>query len=199
MPSIAIPDQEITVIKTKATKGFNQASTLVIATNEDMPKASDLLGNIKTAAKIVDLKKKEITDPMNQAIKKVRELFAPIEKSLAEAESMVKTKMLDFQRELDRKAAEEMAAIEEKVTKQEMTFSEANQQAASIESAPKAVTSKKGTVSFREVQVVEVTNELLIPREYLAIDMVAVRKDALSGIFIPGVVVKFEKQVSGRY
>ena len=199
MASIAIPDQEITVIKTKATKGLNQASSLVIATSEDMPKASDLLGNIKTAAKIVDLKKKEITDPMNQAIKKVRELFGPIEKSLAEAETMVKTKMLNFQREIDRKAAEELAAIEEKVTKQEMTFSEANQQAASIENAPKAVTSKKGTVSFREVQVVQVTDEALVPREYLMLDMVAIRKAALSGIGIPGVVVVTEKQVSGRY
>lgn len=199
MNTIAIPDQEITVIRTKATKGYNAAKILVISSNEDMTKASDLLGNIKTALKVVIQKKKEITDPMNLALGKVRDLFRPIEQSLSEAENEVKQKMLAWQREVDRVAAEEMEKIEVKVDTSEISFSEANEAVAEIQLAPKVVKSKKGSVTFKEVPVVEVTDESLIPREYLVIDMVKIRKVALAGVQIPGVIVKTEKQVAGRY
>jgi len=199
MNPIAIPDQEISVIRTKATKGYNAAEALTIETAEDLTKASDILGNIKIALKIVTSKKKEITDPLTIALNKVRDLFRPIENSLSEAEVMVKRKMLDYQKEIDRKAQEELAIIEAKVNKQEMTFSDANQAAADIVVVPTTVESKKGAVSFREVQVVEVTDEALVPREYLVLDMVKIRKVALAGVTIPGVIVKTEKQVAGRY
>lgn len=199
MNSIAIPDQEITTIRTKATKGSNAARDLIIISDEDMVKASDLLGNIKLAFKGVTQKKKEITDPMSNALAKVRDLFRPIESSLLEAEGVVKGKMIGYQREVDRKAAEELAAIEVKVDKQEMTFAAANEAAAEIQVMPTIVESKKGSVIFREVQVVEVISEAIIPREYLVLDMVKIRKAALAGVLIPGVVVKTEKQVAGKY
>ena len=47
-------------------------------------------------------------------------------------------------------------------------------------------------------QVVEITDPLAIPREYLVPDMVRIRKDALAGAAIPGVIVKTETFVVAR-
>lgn len=199
MQAIAIPDQEITVIRTKATKGLNAARDLQIISALDMTKATDLLGNIKLALKGVTQKKKEITDPLNLALGKIRELFRPIETSLSTAEIEVKQKMLEYQQKVDAQAKEDLEKIEEKVSSGEMTFSEANQSATEIQSMPTTVESKKGSVTFKEIQVVKIIDESSIPREYLVPDMVKIRKVALAGVTIPGVLVETEKQVAGRY
>lgn len=196
---IAIPDQEISAIRTKATKGYNQAELIEVGSEEAMVEATDLLGNIKTALKVVTSKEKEITDPMNQAIKKVRELFSPIKSKLTEAEALVKGKMIRYQKMVTEDAAAELAKVEAAVDGGRMTFSEANEAAAEILAPVKTVESKKGSATFRDVQVVEVTDPMLVPREYLAVDMVLVRRAALAGTAIPGVTVRTEKQVAGRY
>ena len=52
-------------------------------------------------------------------------------------------------------------------------------------------------MQFRKIQRVEIIDESLIPRKYLEVNMTAIRRDALSGVNIPGVKVVDDTIVAG--
>jgi hypothetical protein len=101
--------------------------------------------------------------------------------------------MLAFnQAELD-KAKVQTEKITEKVETGKMSFEKAADKIQEI-TPEKNVESKSGAVQFRTVKEVVIEDENKVPREYLMLDMVKIRKVALAGVEIAGVKV-VEKQV----
>lgn len=74
--------------------------------------AADELRAIKARAAKLDEQRKAITRPLDDAKKAAMDLFRGPLEVLAEAESLLKSKMLDWQRAQDRIAREEQAKIE---------------------------------------------------------------------------------------
>lgn len=188
--------KQIEPIKDSINQAVSEATLLVIKTNDDMPIATDLLGRIKSIGKKITETKETITKPLNEALKNARSFFSPVESEYEKAERIVKTKMLDFQRAETIRAAKKAESFVKKVEEGKMTFEKASEKMNAV--APKKVVeSEHSTVQFRTVKEVVVVDEKLVPRDYLVLDMVKIRKVALAGVEIPGVKVEEKQTIAG--
>jgi hypothetical protein len=142
-------------------------------------------------------KKEAITKPLNEALKQARAFFAPFEAEYASAEQIVKGKMVVFSDREAEEAAKKAAAIEKKVSAGKMTMEKAADKLEQI--APqKSVATQEGKISFKIIREVAIEDESRLPREYMTPDMAKIKKVALAGIAIPGVVVLEKKIVAGQ-
>jgi hypothetical protein len=80
--------------------------------------AGEDLRAVKALAKQVDEKRLAITRPINEGLKEVNALFKPAKKWLAEAETVLKAKILAFQREQERIARELQAELDAEAEKE---------------------------------------------------------------------------------
>lgn len=75
--------------------------------------AADELKNVKARAAAIEKQCRSITDPLNQAVKSVNDLFRGPSTFLADAEKLLKQKMLGWTKEQERIASEERRKDEE--------------------------------------------------------------------------------------
>jgi hypothetical protein len=195
-----IDTKELSVVKTQVSKALQAAQALQITSQQELTAATDVLSKIKTVGKIIKEKKEAITRPMNEALKQARALFAPIEENYEEAERVIKSKMLAYQQEVDRKAREEQAKIEARVERGTIKPETAIKKVAAIENVGTTVSGNRGgEVQFRTVRRAQIENEALLPREYLIPNVTKINEDAIrKNIEIPGVKVIEEKVVASR-
>lgn len=186
-------EKQVALIKQQVSKAEAAATALVIKKPVDLDTATALLGKIKTVGKMITAQKESITKPLNLALKNVRLMFAPIDMGYGKAEEIVKEKMIAYQEAEEEKAAAKTKVIEEKVEAGTITPEKAFAKVEAI-TPKKNVTTATGAAQFRMVKEVEVEDETKVPREYMLLDMVKIRKVALAGVAIPGVRV-FEKKV----
>jgi len=197
--------KEVSVVKQQAMKALTAANELEIKAAEDMPVATDLLSKMKTVARMVKERREAITKPLMEALGSARDLFKPIEANLADAERVVKGKMLAYQAEADRKAEADRVKIAERVERGTMKAATAVARMEKIEDAPTSVQGKVGAVAFRTVRKVRFSElrkleggEIikLALGGYLEWNETAARTDALAGKNVVGVEVYEEKMVA---
>lgn len=203
-----IIDKELEVLKEKTQAARNIADQILINNNNDLRKAVDFLGGVKTALKLVRNKKESITKPMNVALRNARALFAPMEDMLEESEEIVKGRMVSYEEEIARRAQEEKEQIEKELREKaaaQNTIEEVQAEVAKaevkIQELPKVqknIDGNNASIQYRTVKTVEVVDREKLPRLYWDVNMVRVRAAALSGTPIPGVEVK-EKKVIASY
>lgn len=185
--------KEETLVRRQVQHVEKSAEALAIRTTEDLPQAADLLSKIKTAQKILKERKEEITKPLNASLAAVRNLFRPLETACEKAEAVVKQKMV----EVHRQAQIAADAAREKVMKQapRLKAETISRKLEAIEEAPEAIRADTGGQSrFKSISEVVIVDETKVPRKYLSLNMVLIRRDALAGVEIPGVSVE-EKTV----
>lgn len=198
-----IKKSEITLVKTQASKAVATAEKIVVTNDEQMLEAGDVRKKIKQVGKMIDEKKKSITEPINAALKEVRELFRPIEDNCEQAEKIIAGKMLAYQSEQDRKRreAEEKAAkeLEEQQAKLEagkITEKQFEKTVAKVETklekAPEAIT-KSSSFHTRTVKKFRITNIDRIPRVFMVPNEVAIREEMRADRAIEGVEYYEEK------
>lgn len=190
--------KEITVLKTKATKAVWAAGKLAITNDEELKDASTLLSNINLARKAVTQQKDKIVKPLNESLKQIRAFFAPVEEQIETARRMVEGKLIEYDKKVTAAARVEQDKIAARAEKGTLRPETAAKKLEAVQEAPKSVETKQGTVSFKEVRDIEVTDENAIPDAYWKLDMVLVRKDALAGVEISGVKVVTKKQINNR-
>ena len=191
-----IETKELTPIRAQASKVLNAAQGVTIKTQDDLIKAADITHNIKEVQKSAEAAKKKITDPLNEALKAARALFAPIEEAWKQAETILKTKILSYNREVETERLKKEAELAAKVEAGKMRPDTAAKKLELVPEANQSVQGKKGEIQFRTNRKPVVYDETLVPRQYLILDMVKIRKDALNGIEIPGVKVIEEKIIA---
>ena len=111
------------------------ARSYKITTADAALAAGEDLKAIKTLAKQVEDKRTAITGPINDALREVNALFKPAKDWLAQAEKLLKGKLLDYQSEQTRIAREAQAKADEEARKQREKL---EQQAAKAEAKGKA-------------------------------------------------------------
>lgn len=194
----------LTPAKRQVTTVSNQAGDLMIDSPESLSTATDILSKIKTSAKEIEKRKKEITDPLNASLKSARALFKPLEDDLATAERTIKGKMLDYSNEVEAKAAKEAAKLEDRVERGTMRTDTAMRKMDDIETIGSSVQGAKGSVQFRIVRNIKIVDPTKIPLKYLANEKViaaisaAVRTDVLNGTKVEGVEIVEEKQIAAK-
>lgn len=195
-----IETKELAVLKTQVSKLENQANAVTIESAEDYSGAVDIVNKLKEAGSNIKAKKESITKPLNEALKNARNLFAPIEEQFERAEGIVKQKLLTYKRKVDAEAVAQEAKIAEKVESGKMKLATGERKLDEIERVDTTTRGKVGEVQVRKIKKVKITDEAALPRQYLIPDQVAIRRDALSGITIPGVEVYEEETIAaGKY
>jgi hypothetical protein len=196
-----------------------QAKQITIKTMADYTRASDIIMNIKAIRKKITETFKPIKQKMDAAKQEVLDQEKAADKPLKEAEAWLSPQIIEWNREQERIRHEEedrlrkIAEDEEKERRlKEAVFAEqsGNQEEAEAiinEPAyvppvvvPKAVPKVAG-MSIRDNWKFKITNEKLIPREYLKVDEVKIGqvvRALKSATNIPGIEVYNEGTVSGR-
>ncbi|HDZ18832.1 hypothetical protein LCGC14_0641550 [marine sediment metagenome] len=189
--------KEVALVKRQASGAMTAAQSLKIKTKEDLKKGVELLTKIKTALKLLKEKKEKTTKPANAILKEAREFYRPLEESCKEAERIVKAKMIDFDNKEEAKAKIKEAKISKQVEDGDLSFKKAADKLEKI--IPEKTVKTKGgaSIQYRTRKTIEITDETKIPRNYLKLDMVKIRTDALAGKVIPGVKVVERKEVAG--
>src|SRR5690606_29862260 len=109
-----------------------------IQTAADYEGAAEQLKAIKSKAKSLDEQRKAITKPLDDAKRQVMNLFRPPLQFLADAESLIKRSMADFQREQERLRLEAQRKAEEQARKEQERLARRAEQAAEKGQADKA-------------------------------------------------------------
>jgi hypothetical protein len=190
--------KEVSVVKQQATKALSAANEIVIKSQEDMVKATDVLSKIKSVGKLVKERKELITRPLMESLNSVRDLFKPIEQTHADAERIIKGKMLDWQNAEEARQEKERLAIANRVEKGTMKPETAVAKMEKIAPVQTSAQGKVGTVTTRIVKKYRVTDESKLPREFLVPDMGKISEALKAGQVVPGAEIYEEKVISAR-
>lgn len=200
-----IDTKEVTVVKQQSNKALEAAQGLTISSPEEMTVATDHLSKMKTVAKMIKDRKEAITKPLSEALNSARDLFKPIEANLAEAERIVKSKMVTYQTKVEADAEAERLRLAKRVEKGTMKPETAVRKMEEIVEAPKSVQGKTGAMAFRNVKKVRFVDLATLKGPeiiqlalggYLSWNEPLARKEALAGKAIPGAEVYEEKVVA---
>jgi hypothetical protein len=171
----------------------NTASKGLVTSPENPEQAATAVeqrNKLKEIAKDIGAKKKGIVGPLNTALKRVRDLFKPVEEKLEQAIADVTDGLVAYQEQALKAVEIKKERLEDRLGWGEITLEKAD---ALLEKTRENVGA--GIVPTRPVRVVKVIDETLVPREYLMVDFAKIKADALAGKVIPGVVVETEQQV----
>ena len=201
---------------TRANELQAQATALVVLNPPQYLNAADLLKSLKGRAGAIEDERKKLKAPILQAGRAVDDFFGRPLAVLAEAEKIIKHKLVVYDQAQEKLRREEQAKAEEKARKERETLedkaraaiasgrleraNELEQRAAAvvapvIDRAPPKVAG----VTFREVWNFEIVDAQAIPRQYLSVNESAIGKvvKALKAdTLIPGIRVFPTKEIA---
>ena len=133
-----------------------------IATKEDLIFAAEMLAEAKGHYKRIDEKRKEITKPLNDALKATRALFKPALDFYSECETVLKREMAAAHRRSEQEKREALAEAQVAATEGD---EEGVAEALTVMDKAAAFPEADG-VQYRSAWKFEITDEDAIPREY---------------------------------
>jgi len=211
-------DEQLIAFQKRAEVYYNKASLFVIVDNDSYLASAEDLKQIKAQIKAIEDYRKSITDPINEQIKRIKAFFdVPINK-LKEAEEVIKGAILKYQKEQERIRLEEQARLREEAEKFRLELEqkakkleeqgktekaeEVKQQAETIITPILANdTVKVAGISKMKVWKYRITNESLIPREYLIPNekmLTQIAKSTKGALKIPGVEFYCEETIAAK-
>ena len=192
-----INTKEIAVVKGQVSKAQTAADSIIIVDDATMLEAGETRKKIKLVGKLIKEKKEEITKPMNEALKSVRALFAPLEDGYERVESLIASKMVEYQRKVDAErrrvedeATRKLAEAQRKAAEGTITDKQAQRVEKSVEKKLEAtpeVIKKSEAFHTRTVKKFRILDVTAIPREYLVPDEVKIRAAMMAGQAVSGV------------
>jgi hypothetical protein len=185
------------------------ANELKITSAADVEAAVDTLGSIKKMQKHLKAQEDGAKKPYQELVKGIIAAFKKPQTDLAAAESTIKSKISTFRAEEARKAEEKKAKIEARVGegKGKLKVQTAINQISDVEQSKSAahVDTGNSKMTVRMIKKVRITDESLIPRDYLVVDNAKVRaaavkiydlkKEGVEVAMIPGVEVYEEESI----
>jgi len=215
MNEIAIP-KEIQDQIDSTPKYLAAAQAYAITTDLQYAGTADRLKDVKRVLGELDTARKKVTKPLDEAKKALMDLFKPAIERLETAERFYKNKMMDYQRELDRKAAAAQALLDEQARKDRAKLEARAEKAASKGDTDKAddLQAQAATVVAPVVEAAKpkvagvntvtrwkfrIKDDKLIPREYLIPNekvLQALATSSKGSLAIPGVEFYSETDIN---
>lgn len=196
MTKTIIATKEVEAVKKETAKALQVAEAIEITSEEKMQTATKVMSEINSIGKVIKERKEAITKPLNEALKSARDLFRPMEMTQTQAVGIIKTKMLGYHTKVEEERIAKQEKIEARVERGTMRMDTGMKKMEDIGVEQKTVKTESGSAQFRTVQKVYITDEKLVPREYLMLNMVLINRDAKAGKAIAGVEVKDEKTIA---
>jgi hypothetical protein len=184
------------VVKAEVSVYEREAVKLIIDSPEDMERAVTILSETNKVADRVKDEKEKITVPLNEALKAERARWKPIEDACANAVSIIKSKMIAYQRLLEVKNKEKEDKLMKRVDKGTMKVETAVGKMEALPDTKASVATGAGMIMWKTVKKLVISDALLIPREYLIVDEVKVKEALKNGIVVAGASLVEEKTPS---
>ena len=165
-----------------------KANALTVENPNDAKAASDLLHAIKEATRQLTEKKTDITRPAMESLAKVKALFAPLELALKDADKTVRAKIIAYEIEKQDKIDKETAKIVARAAKGTIRPETAVKKLGEV-----GEVSKTEGLRVQTRRKLEITDESLIPREFMTPNREAITRALFADIVIPGCELKEEK------
>ena len=188
---ISINEEKSLIVIKKQVENVEGIGRIRITSQVKLEQAVEARKRVLEAKKLVETQKKEITDPLNLSLKKIRNLFKPFEQRLDIVDSWLKEQMLSWEQAQEEARKEKEKEIEDKIAKGEMTFEQAGKKIEKIDK-------KIEVVPTREISKVEITDKSKLPLEYLLPDLVLIKRDLLLGKEIEGAKLVKERVVYNK-
>lgn len=129
-----------------------EAQSMIVETEDHAVLASEQIKKIKRVWKVIEEKRKEYTAPLNQTLKAINKDFKAMQSPLSEAEKVLKTKILDW---------EKTRVVEEPADEFEEALDNPNE---------------IGYAKVRKQWVFRVYNKSEVPLDFLVVDEAKVRE-----------------------
>lgn len=185
-------------VETEVQQFIYDNQEIAVTTREQYQEAGDIIKVVNMKIKKVDEKRKQYTKPLDESkvaiMADAKAIMEPLERFVDE----VKSKMLEFHKAETARIAEEQRKIDAEA------LAKAKAEGASEVTVPVLAVEKKSHGELSTTSVVkrwtyEVTAESQVPREFLAIDSVKVRKAIAEGArLITGLKVFQEESIVSR-
>ena len=189
-------DKELSVVKTQVQKALVAANDLVIKTAEEYAQADEIRSKIKAVGKLIKDKKEGITKPINESLKRIRELFKPIETTHEQAVEIIDTKMLAYRRIEDARIEAERAKIASKVDTGYIKPETAVAKMSEIGDVKSNLKVAGVKTSIRKLARAKIVSEKDIPREYLVVNEKLVLEALKAGKEVPGAELYYEEIIA---
>ncbi|GAJ05570.1 unnamed protein product, partial [marine sediment metagenome] len=148
-----------------------EAKEMVVQDKNSLTVAVDFLGKIATAKKEVDSRRRFFTDPLNQQVKNINDLFRNYSDPLGQADKIVRNKVLVYQAEEARRIAkEQQRALEEAKARAEKAGKHPAEELVPIpisivEEPEKTVRADAGSATTRQVWTFRIADPLALDAE----------------------------------
>ena len=196
-------DLEVVRLSGEASMLLERAEALTVTDDASMVIATDDLATIATLKRAIEKLRTSYTGPLNAHLKEVNDLFKGVAGPIADADKIVRNKVLayheavnDRKREIERLNAEKL-----KLAQDEMRLHGELSQPIDLipvtDESPKIVTTAGGEVTTKTNWKWRVIDIRLVPAEYLIVDETKVGKVVRAGCReIPGIEVYPENILS---
>jgi hypothetical protein len=182
---------------------FAKVESFIIRDTKDLATANDALVQLKRIDLLVETKRKSLTKPLKDAAKKIEAQFKPTADLIEKADAMLRTKLLAYRQDEERKAEQaRKALLDQAATATEAGDTNAalvlSQQAMSV-GTDLATTSQAtdGSVQVKMLWTFEVEDQAAVPLEYHTLDTTKIRAAVRAGVReIPGVRIFQTEQVA---
>ena len=191
-----------------------QAQTLIVQDEVTFAGAADFLSKVKVRIKRLDSMKEDLTRPFADALKEARNKFKMMSEPYEQMEASLKSKMnayiqlkeaqaqkeayeakLKADEENNRRIIEQQRAEAKGEPVKEVELVEATP----VEAPKTQVRTESGVTYVTKKWKARITDEKIVPREYLGVDQVKVNDAIKSGVReIPGIEIFEESTVAVR-
>jgi hypothetical protein len=207
---------EVAEIQSRSRTLAANAANIVVKDDPSAQTATDFLVKVKTALKVAETARKNMTVGIVEAKKHIDEFFKKLTRPYLEAEDTVKAKLRNYHIEQERIRREEEARIASERAEREAAAAEKGEELPPEEkiaefffsnlgltTAPEPMKTVRGmeggTASMKKVWKFEITDSALIPDEYWVVDEKAIQHAINLGLRdIPGVRIYEDIQVAVR-
>ncbi|MDD4875861.1 MAG: hypothetical protein PHQ86_01835 [Dehalococcoidales bacterium] len=195
-------DAAVVSLVTEVNKLQEYAVNRVILNDDDVRLATDDLSTMATLKKTLAAKYREYSVPINNCLSTVRAAFDLVNKPLAEADSITRTKILSYRQEAERRRreAEEINRQKEELARREAALNEGvitvDTTPVDVPRAPATkIHTEVGSMGTMKVRKWVITDINLIPRQYMLVNESLVTQLVKKGIQeIPGIEI-YEDEV----
>jgi len=184
--------QEITIQK-EVSVYEQKATALTITSPEEMKEAVVLLSQTNKTLDNLNDEKNKVARPLLDAIAAERKRWKPFETALTNAVTTIRTKMMAYQKEEDRKRAIAEQKIVARVEKGTMRIDTASTKLANLPDIDVTVSTDAGAVQWRTIKKLIVDDIAQIPHEYFNLDEKRLTDALKAGATVQGAHLEDEK------
>jgi hypothetical protein len=180
------------IIKKELQPIANEALQLKVKSHGDLLVATDLLSRLNQFNDKIAEERERITKPLNEALKVERSRWKPLEGFCLDGIEHIRSEMSSYQTAQVTKQKAKEAAVAQLLSSGDIDLDQAVAKIEKIKTPVKNIVGKDGDVQFRETQILKITDEFAIPREYLLVNEKQVLDALKEGKVVTGAEIEIK-------